>query len=138
MTGTYRACIASLWIAIGVTALLGAGLILAPRDTIAFLALVRMAGPATLDGYTDFMHGVLGATLIGWTTMFAGLLRGPIRAGEPWAIRLGIASTLVWFVPDTLRSAQLGQFENVALNVVSVVFFLVPLLYLARVASRPA
>lgn len=136
MTGTVRTCILVLWIAVSVTALMGAGLVVVPRETFAVLALFGMAGRAPLDGYTDFMHGVLGGTMLGWMAMFAGLLKGPIRAGEPWAIRLGIVSTLVWFLPDTLRSASLGQLENVWLNVFSVGFFLVPLVVLARVGGR--
>lgn len=130
MTTAQRSSFVALWVATIATALLGVGFVVIPRPTIEVLQYLSLAGPAEPGAYVDFVYGVLGAVMIGWMTMFAGLLHGPIRDKQRWAIGVALASIVIWFVIDSAMSWHFDQTHNVLLNIVSVVSFVVPLVVL--------
>lgn len=68
--------------------------------------------PPAARGYVTLLHGVLGAVMVGWAVALLLMMRpAPLPA---WRI-VGF-SAAAWFVSDTLHSALLGAWPNVALN----------------------
>jgi hypothetical protein len=81
-----------------------------------------MASGSIPDGrprdYVLFVYGVLGAVLLGWMVLIAGVAAGPLRTGEPWAWPALAASLTAWFVLDTGMSLWIGLWQHAAFNVV--------------------
>lgn len=84
--------------------------------------------PAGLDQYRLWVHGMLGATMVGWGITLAYIVLNPFRRREKWswnAIAVGLA---VWFVLDTFMSAYTQAYFNVGVNVLLAVLAGIPLL----------
>ena len=77
--------------------------------------------------YIGFVTAVLGAVMAGWAAAMLVVLLGPFRAGRPDAWWLIAIPLVVWFIPDTAYSLWSGFWQNVALNIVVLVLFAIPL-----------
>ena len=77
--------------------------------------------------YASFLHGVLGAVMFGWAVALFLIVRGPLAAGGRDARRVVTASLVAWFIPGTTFSFASGVWQNVALNLLFMAAFAVPL-----------
>lgn len=72
------------------------------------------------DGVRDYLKlpfMVLGAVMAGWAFMMIQIVRGPLRDGSVWALRVLIRSLAAWFVLDTGMSVVLGYPSHALFNV---------------------
>ena len=60
---------------------------------------------------------VLGSVLAGWAILMWAIVRGPLRAGAPWALPALSVPLAVWFALDTGMSFMLGHSLHAAFNV---------------------
>jgi hypothetical protein len=127
----------SVWlqVAAGMLMLLSAVLLLAPSLGLAIFSTVYflqpefpVATPAAVVTYIRFMHGVLGAVMLGWMVAVLALARGPFVQGERSAWHAIAVSASVWFLIDTGYSLWHGVWGNVALNLATITMFAVPLI----------
>jgi len=79
--------------------------------------------PADTVPYHRFVHGVLGATIVGFATTVAFLARYPLARREGWAWNAIAAAFAGWFTIDTAASVAAGVWPNVLLNVMSLAPF---------------
>lgn len=105
------------------TALFGASLVLLPGLARQGFSLLMYGASGRIDGfgadavaYVALLHGVLGAVMLGWALALLALLRRRWRAPAAGAWRIVALSVGSWFVVDTLFSASVGAWPNVALN----------------------
>ncbi len=126
----------SVWLqaAAAVMLALSAILLLAPSLGLAIFSSVYFFQPEfpvrlpqAVDAYVRFMHGVLGAVMLGWMVAIIALARGPFVAGQRHAWNTMAASVGSWFVVDTSFSVLHGVWGNVALNLATALMFAVPL-----------
>jgi hypothetical protein len=106
------------------TVVFGAVMFLLPAATRASFAWLVLGGPAAMDtwpaaarDYVTFLHGVLGAVMVGWGVGLLLALRG---AGAWTVVAVSVAS---WCVPDAVFSMAMGAWPNVALNAAFAVAF---------------
>ncbi len=130
-----RLCSVGLQAAAGVVMALSAVLLLAPSLGIAIFSTVYflqpefpVAAPAPVAAYIRFMHGVLGAVMLSWMAVVVALARGPFVEGHNFAWNTIAVSLSAWFLIDTSHSLWHGVWGNVALNLVTVTMFAVPLI----------
>ncbi len=123
------------------TVLFGAFMLLLPAATRAGFGWMMFGDaniintwPEPARWYATLLHGVLGAVMVGWGVGLLLALRGPSVRASPEAWQLVLVSMLCWFVPDTLFSASVGAWPNVALNTVFALLFGAGL-WVARSAS---
>lgn len=95
------------------------------------------AGAAT--DHVLFLQGVLGAVVLGWVVLLLAVVRGPLRAGDPWAVRAISASVALWFAVDTGWSLAVGSWEHALFNGAFLALLAPPLVALSprRSAARP-
>lgn len=109
---------------------------------ISVLALGRMvqvdAFPADAVRYIGFVNAVLGAVMLGWAVALLFIVAGPLRRCERWAWHAVALSLSAWFVPGTLFSAWSGAMLNVAVNVLFIVAFAIPLIATYRLCRANA
>lgn len=115
---------------VGATALYGAAMVLLPGATRALFGWVLYGDAARLDAfepqavaYVTLLQGVLGAVMVGWAVALWGLLHGPgwAAVGPGWrGVGLSVG---VWYALDTVFSAVVGAWPNVALNMVFALVF---------------
>jgi hypothetical protein len=105
------------------TVLFGALMLLLPAATRAGFGWMMFGDanamntwPEPARWYVTLVHGVLGAVMVGWGVALLMALRGPSARASHEAWQLVLVSALCWFVPDTLFSASIGAWPNVALN----------------------
>ena len=72
---------------------------------------------AEISAYLRLPFAVLGAVLAGWAILMLVVVRGPLRAGSPWALTALTAALAVWFVLDTGMSFVLGYPMHALFNV---------------------
>jgi hypothetical protein len=115
------------------TAGFGALMMLAPGLTLQGYGWLMFGQPQRIFGfgadavaYITLLHGVLGAVMVGWALALWGTWRGRWSA---WTVVA--TSVTVWFVIDTVFSAAVGAWPNVALNLVFGALFAAGL-WLAR------
>ena len=77
--------------------------------------------------FQDWVHGVLGSTMLGWMVMAGFLVSGPFRRGEQWSWNALAAGILAWFVFDTGTSLAHSVVFNAAFNTIFLVAFGAPL-----------
>jgi hypothetical protein len=127
----------SVWLqaAAAVMLALSAVLLLAPSLGLAIFSTVYFLRPEfpvpvakEVDDYIRFMHGVLGAVMLGWMVAVIALARGPFEAGQQQAWNTIAVSVSAWFLVDTSYSLWHCVWGNVALNVATAVMFAVPLI----------
>ena len=127
----------SSWLqaAAGVVITLSAVLLLAPSLGLAIFSAVYFSQPefpisvpAPAAAYIRFMHGVLGAVMLGWMASVLTLVRGPFLAGKRCAWNAVAVSLSVWFLTDTGHSIWHSVWGNVALNLVTAALFAVLLI----------
>lgn len=127
----------SSWLqaAAGVVMALSAVLLLAPSLGLAIFSAVYFSQPefpisvpAPAAAYIRFMHGVLGAVMLGWMTAVLALARRPFVAGKRCAWNTIAVSVGMWFLIDTSHSIWHSVWGNVGLNLVTTVLFAVPLI----------
>jgi hypothetical protein len=96
--------------------------------------------PADVVVYHRFMHAVLGATIASWALALAFVVRYALAARQRWAWWCVVASTLIWFVPDTAASLYYGVWPNALFNAACLLAFAPPLAltYLGREARSPS
>jgi hypothetical protein len=112
------------------TVLFGAALLLFPATTRAGFAALMLGDANAMDAwpeparwYATLLHGVLGAVLVGWAVGLLMALRGASSQTTREAWQLVLVSMLCWYVPDTLFSASVSAWPNVALNSVFALLF---------------
>jgi hypothetical protein len=137
-----RVSLALLWVAVGLTGAFGLFLILAPAQGlllfgwIAFGEMPPVAGlPVTAHPYLMFLHGVLGAVMLGWAALIGLVLRAQ-TADPRWPLRAIALSVGLWFVVDTSWSLARGFPGNALLNLGFGLLFAVPLWRLWRSAGK--
>lgn len=127
----------SVWLqaAAGMLMLLSAVLLLAPSLGLAIFSTVYflqpefpVATPAAVAAYIRFMHGVLGAVMLGWMVAVLALARGPFVQGQRSAWNTIALSASAWFLIDTSYSLWHGVWGNAALNLTTAALFAVPLI----------
>jgi hypothetical protein len=127
----------SVWLqaAAALVMALCAALLLAPSLGLAIFSTVYFLQPEfpvpvpqAVDAYIRFMHGILGAVMLGWMVAVIALARGPFVAGQRHAWNTIAASVGVWFLIDASYSALHGVWGNVALNVATAAMFALPLI----------
>jgi hypothetical protein len=121
--------------AAAVVILLSAVLLLAPATGMVIFSTVYFwqpefaePAPASVVAYIRFMHGVLGAVMVGWMVAVIALARGGFVAGQRHAWNTIAASLGAWLLVDTTYSALHAVWGNVALNVATAAMFAVPLI----------
>ncbi len=83
-----------------------------------------------------WVYGMLGATMAGWGIFLAYIVRYPFAHKEAWSwdcIALGVAA---WFIIDTLISAYVAAYFNVAINLLLLVLVALPLVATKREFAR--
>lgn len=113
--------------------------LLAPAAATWAMSLLVFADPAHIGRflpqaghYIAFLHGVLGAVMLGWLALLLWLVRGPLAAGSASAWNAAAGSLAAWFVPGTLFSAWMGIWPNVVVNLLFAAALAVPLAALFR------
>jgi hypothetical protein len=84
--------------------------------------------PAPAEDYIRFVHGILGAVMLGWMVAVLALARGPFLKGQRHAWNTIAVSVGAWFLIDTGYSALHGVWGNVVLNSFTAATFAVPLI----------
>jgi len=114
--------------------LFGISMVLAPELTRQLFGLLLFSSPASLASfgapavaYITFVHGVLGAVMLGWGSALLLVLLGPFRHRSKHGWLAFAVSLLAWFVPDTALSLWSGYWPNAALNAVFALLFAIPL-----------
>lgn len=79
---------------------------------------------------------VLGGVMAGWVLMLIQLVRGPLRDGSGWALRVIASSLALWFVLDTGMSLALGYPSHALFNVPFAVALGIPLWRLRKALQR--
>lgn len=121
---------------LGLVALLGLALVLAAAPATTAFDMVFFGGPGPVpDGaardYLAFVHRVLGAVLMGWAVLLAGLTSA-LRRRERRAWLMTVASLATWYVLDTTASLASGFPENAVLNTALGLVLAVPLAGMRR------
>lgn len=121
------------------TVAFGAALLLMPSLTRAGFSLLIFGDPRVIDGwpeparwYATFLHGVLGAVMVGWVVGFLVVLRQTVPSAW-WVVASSVAA---WYVPDTSYSLAVGAWQNAVLNTAFALLFVAGL-WFARRAQRP-
>jgi len=104
----------------------GAALLLLPsltREGFSLLifgdAHAMNAWPEAARWYATFLHGVLGAVMVGWAVGFLVALRQAVQNAW-WVVAISVAA---WYGPDTVYSLALGAWQNAVLNTVFAALF---------------
>jgi hypothetical protein len=111
----------------------GAGLVVAGPSAARLFDVLGfgMASGGVPDGrpqeYVLLVYGVLGAVLVGWMSLVAGLAAGPLRRGDRSTWRLIAVSTALWFAVDTTFSLAAEWWAHALFNVAFVVAIGIPL-----------
>lgn len=87
--------------------------------------------------YLRFVYGVLGAVMVGWSTLMLIVVAGPFSRFEPWAWRAIAASLTTWFVVDSTWSISTGYWQNAVLNLVFALGYALPLAATRRAFNVP-
>lgn len=85
--------------------------------------------PENTERFQDWIYGVLGAVISGWGIFISFIAYYPFRAKEPWAWTCIGVGFIVWFVIDTVISAYYHAGFNVLINIIFLLFALLPLLF---------
>lgn len=118
--------------------LLGLALVVAAAPMVAvFDTLFFGPGAAPVDtgagrDYLAFVHQVLGAVLVGWALLLAGVAAGPLRRRERWAWWAAAVSVGTWYALDSVCSLVAGFGANALLNSALAACFAVPLVAMWR------
>lgn len=88
--------------------------------------------------YVLFLYGVLGSVIIGWMTLIAAVVVGPLKDGNPWAWPALVVSVSAWFVLDTGFSLTVGEWQHALFNLAFFAALGLPLLMWRRTARRTA
>lgn len=118
--------------------LLGLALVVAAAPMVAvFDTLFFGPGAAPVDtgagrDYLAFVHQVLGAVLVGWALLLAGVAAGPLRRRERWAWWAAAVSVGTWYALDSVYSLVAGFGANALLNSALAACFAVPLVAMWR------
>jgi hypothetical protein len=132
-----------LSVAIG-TAVFGLVLVALPHPTSAGFNLMiygQAESPPDFSAeavhYSQLVHAVLGAVMVGWGVLMAMILAGPARRdfhrgwkSESW--RMIAISLSAWAIPDTLYSLASGYWPNAILNSIFITLFAAPLMASVR------
>lgn len=80
--------------------------------------------------FQGWLLSVLGATMTGWGISILFLIYYPLQKKEPWAWNAIMISMIVWFSLDTFMSAKYGALFNVVINIIFMLQFVAPLLFI--------
>lgn len=87
------------------------------------------AMPENAIKFQAWVYGVLGATIAGWGIFIAFIAHYPFKAKEPWAWQCIAIGFALWFTIDTLVSVYYQVGFNVLVNLVFIIFILLPLIF---------
>lgn len=79
--------------------------------------------------YIKFVYGVLGAVMVGWSVSLLFIIIGPFHNKQLQAWQSITVSMLTWFILDSSFSIIVGFWQNAILNIIFLVFFLIPLAF---------
>jgi hypothetical protein len=104
-------------------------------DTMQELFNILFYGSADADGrfdenasdYIQFVYGVLGAVMIGWSVSMLTTVFGAFKRGEREGWNGLALSIVVWFVVDSAFSIYAGFVENAVFNLTVFVMLAIPL-----------
>ncbi|WP_424359699.1 hypothetical protein [Methanocella sp. MCL-LM] len=82
----------------------------------------------SIQRFTLWAYGMLGATMAGWGLTLAFIVNGPFGKKEKWSRDAIAAGVVLWFVIDTFMSVYTGAYFNVGVNVLVLVLAGLPLL----------
>ena len=85
-----------------------------------------------LSAYLKLPFAVLGAVLAGWAALMLFVVRGPLAAGDAWALPAIALSLGLWFVLDTGMSWVLGFPSHALFNLPFAAALGIPLWQLTR------
>ena len=115
-------------------ALFGFVLVVAPALTRQGFSLLVYADLARISSfgeeavrYVSLTHAVLGSVMFGWGVALIVVVKRLFARGYPEGWLIATTSVAAWFIPDTTYSALAGFWPNVALNVIFLVLFAIPL-----------
>ncbi len=81
------------------------------------------------EKFQAWVYGVLGAVISGWGIFISFIAYYPFKAKEQWAWNCIATGFIVWFVIDTVISVRFHVGFNVFINIVFLLFVLLPLLF---------
>ena len=116
--------------------LFGASMVIMPEVARDLFSLLFYSSPGEFQArypvdaneYIMFAHGVLGATMVGWSATMLLILKGPFRRREPGGWMMLAIPLILWFIADSAFSLYTGFWQNVLLNAVLLLLFGIPLL----------
>jgi len=92
-----------------------------------FWGLTRL--PDNTERFQAWIYGVLGAVISGWGILISFIAYYPFKAKERWAWNCIATGLIVWFIIDTVISVYYHVGFNVFINIVFLLFVLLPLLF---------
>ena len=96
-------------------------------DALFFGTEPAPVGTGAAREYLTFVYQVLGAALVGWAVLLAGVAAGPLRQRERWAWWAVVVSVGTWYALDSTWSLVAGFGANALLNTALAACFAVPL-----------
>lgn len=91
------------------------------------------ADSADVRAYLRLPFMVLGAVMCGWAFMMLQIVRGPLRNGDAWALRVLAQALGLWFILDTGMSLALGYPAHAMFNLPFALALGIPLLRLRSI-----
>lgn len=126
------------WLEVVLVVVLAYSLLLVAAGSVAgsLFSVLGFGPPDAIDtdevrSYLRLPYMVLGAVLGGWALTMLQLVRGPLRDGALWVVRLMASSVALWFVLDTGMSLVLGYPTHALFNLSFGVALAFPLLKLS-------
>ena len=120
--------------------LFGLSMLFLPHAIRQLFGLVIYSEPGAMEAmfgtgataYITLAHGVLGAVMVGWSTVMLLVLRGPFRRAQHEGWMMLALPLALWFLADTGFSLWAGFWHNAVLNAVIALLFAVPLVATRR------
>ncbi len=77
--------------------------------------------------FINFLTAVMGATIIGWSSVMIFIVWYPLRKKENWAWTAMVITILLWYIPDTMVSIYFLNWSNAILNTILLLMIEAPL-----------
>lgn len=102
-------------------------------EVIYFTETILTAEVASMQYW---LVGLIGAVLAAWGVLVYFLILFPLKRKERWAWNSIVISLIIWFVFDSWASYKWGAEINLILNVVFMLQYAAPLLFLRSSMKR--
>ncbi len=99
------------------------------NDQIDPIFWTQMELPENAKKFQAWVYGVLGSVIVGWGILIAFIAHYPFKAKERWAYNCIFIGFIVWFMIDTSLSIYYHVGFNVWVNIIFILFALLPLIF---------